>query len=76
MCQVELKSGRVKAPAMEPMVSTHTRNAMRDVMSAWSYGGLTSTQGLTLVHYSAQCKHILWDPMGLWLDLLTISCLG
>jgi hypothetical protein len=25
---------------------------------------VASRQGLTLVHYSAQCKHILWDTVG------------
>ena len=26
----------------------------------------TFIQGLTLVHFSAQRKHILWDTMGAW----------
>jgi len=27
---------------------------------------LPLTQGLTLVHHSAQRKHILWDTLGAW----------
>ena len=33
----------------------------------------TSPQGLTLVHYSAQRKHVLWDTMGLWAELVTLN---
>ena len=33
--------------------------------------GHSSSQGLTLVHYSAQRKHVLWDNMGLWVELVT-----
>jgi hypothetical protein len=27
-------------------------------------GRVGAGQGLTLVHFSAQCKHLLWDALG------------
>jgi len=36
-----------------------------DPTGAAQLGGVVDTrQGLTLVHYSAQRKHILWDTLG------------
>jgi len=51
----ELKSGRVSAPARSaPFCST--------LMSAWCWmKRLAAGQGLTLVHFSAQRKRLLWD---------------
>jgi len=36
----------------------------RDVGSGASSAAAASRQGLTLVHYSVQHKHILWDTLG------------
>jgi len=37
---------------------------------------LPSFQGLTLVHFSAQRKHVLWDTMGLRVELVTLNGSG
>ena len=33
-------------------------------LKLWLSGAGAGTQGLTLVHFSAQRKHILWDALG------------
>ena len=50
--QVELKGGRVQAPATR-VEHRHERGEQRGLHL-----------GLTLVHFSAQRKHILWDKLG------------
>ena len=75
--QVELKSGRVYAPALRsrlltPGVGMDIMRRSR-VMSDWAYSVTasagspsrparpTSWQGLTLVHFSTQDKRLVWD---------------
>ena len=50
-----------KGPAreVEHVRGDHQREAARQVAR-----GVAPVQGLTLVHYSAQRKHILWDTLG------------
>ena len=38
--------------------------------------GYTIVQGLTLVHFSAQSENVLWDTIGLWVELVTINGSG
>ena len=56
----ELRSGRVEAPA-----SKHSSLAL-SWRAAEDSSPLTAarSQGLTLLHFSAQRKHFLWDTLG------------
>jgi len=70
---VELKSGRVQAPASSSMdrrmySARAKRSHSVSVGSSRSCrirnGSRVSNQGLTLVHFSAQLKRLLWDTLG------------
>jgi len=65
--QVELKSGRVSAPACStrrPSPSTGPTDPVvvsRAAVNAALATICTCRQGRTLVHFSAQCTPFLWD---------------
>ena len=59
--QVELKSGRVKAPASGVLATLGARvRGSSGAAARISPRSTTSNQGLTLVHLSAQRKRVLW----------------
>jgi len=73
--QGELRSGRVyKAPAHNPGSQVGQRSKVisaprRRQRFAEQVGAVR--QGLTLDHFSAQCKHVLWDTLSLWVGSMT-----
>jgi len=68
--QVELESGRVKAPALGPRPDPTPDPGLCGNVAPSEVAArrplAAPGQGLTLVHFSAQRKHFLWDTFGAW----------
>jgi len=75
--QVELRSGRVSAPASRlapmhaPSGPLHVLHTLHVHSRHAAVHAASRTQGLTLVQFSAQLKHVLWDTLCLWAGSMT-----